>query len=295
MGKYEGWTIISDYDGTLTSGSGSISPEDIGAINYFMENGGQFSVATGRSGVEMAHFLGDAVKTNAPGIYYNGAVIQEPGTGKVLYSRPLPDSYREIVRKCQEEVPGLNICLGGKDTCVFVHRTPFTEEIKREFLEELHIPDMGLSVEEVISILAMDQPWCVELTEQNRDDEYYKILLWGLREDVKKAGQALAGLTSAAGCISISSIATNSEIASKDVSKGAAVRWLSEHGDHGKIFALGDGENDITMFEAADYSAAPAFANVRLRQMADYVCREGEKIVPAAIRHIDGLLARGRS
>lgn len=291
MGRYDGWTIISDYDGTLTSGSGSISRENVDAINAFIENGGQFSVATGRSGVEMAHFLKGTVTPNAPGIYYNGAVIQEPGTGKVLYSRPLPENYREIVRKCLEEIPGLNVCLGGLDTCVFVKEASFTEEIKREFLEELHIPQPDMPAAEVITILALDQPWCIRLTQENRNADYYKILLWGLRQDIAKAEGILADAVEQAACHAISSLATNSEIASKEVNKGAAIRWLREHGGRPGIFVLGDGANDVTMFEAADYAATPAYANETLKQMADYVCREGEAIVPAAIRYIDGLLA----
>ncbi len=48
MGKYSGIFMCSDFDGTLTHG-GKIPQGNIDAIRYFTENGGIFSVVSGRN------------------------------------------------------------------------------------------------------------------------------------------------------------------------------------------------------------------------------------------------------
>ena len=48
MGKFDGILIASDFDGTVAV-DGIVSPENRRAIDYFMENGGMFTLATGRA------------------------------------------------------------------------------------------------------------------------------------------------------------------------------------------------------------------------------------------------------
>ena len=49
MGKFDGVLFFSDYDDTLYNSRRTVSPENHAAIRYFMEEGGRFSVATGRA------------------------------------------------------------------------------------------------------------------------------------------------------------------------------------------------------------------------------------------------------
>ena len=73
--------------------------------------------------------------------------------------------------------------------------------------------------------------------------------------------------------------------------KGFGVRALVEvMGYRGKIVAVGDGENDLAMFEAADVKVAVANAVEELKRAADIVLRgeDGEGVLEL-IRMIDGL------
>ena len=65
MKQFEHTLILTDLDGTLLNGRGEISPEDQAAIRYYMENGGRFTVATGRSLKGREHFF-PALAVNAP-------------------------------------------------------------------------------------------------------------------------------------------------------------------------------------------------------------------------------------
>uniref|UniRef100_UPI001C556D97 HAD family hydrolase n=1 Tax=Klebsiella pneumoniae TaxID=573 RepID=UPI001C556D97 len=49
IGKYDNFLLISDLDGTLINSKQEISKENLEAVKYFIENGGIFSVATGRT------------------------------------------------------------------------------------------------------------------------------------------------------------------------------------------------------------------------------------------------------
>ncbi len=80
MKIFDGILLLSDLDGTLLYDT-KLPPENAEAIRYFQENGGLFSVATGRA----ADFIKKYPFTpNAPIITINGTVIYDCKTGKVI-------------------------------------------------------------------------------------------------------------------------------------------------------------------------------------------------------------------
>ena len=83
MGIFDNTLILSDLDGTLLNSNASVSYENRKAVLYFIENGGYFSVATGRNITGMKHFLND-IKVNAPGVVCNGALIYDFVNDKVI-------------------------------------------------------------------------------------------------------------------------------------------------------------------------------------------------------------------
>ena len=71
MGIFSDVLLTVDYDRTLTAPDSSIPERNLEAIRYFMENGGAFTVNTGRS-VPMTRAFRDIVPVNAPLLLYNG-------------------------------------------------------------------------------------------------------------------------------------------------------------------------------------------------------------------------------
>ena len=65
MKIFEGKMILTDLDGTYLYDDHHISRENREAAAYFMENGGLFTVATGRSKAGMEHFFPE-LSINAP-------------------------------------------------------------------------------------------------------------------------------------------------------------------------------------------------------------------------------------
>ena len=73
MGKFDGMLICSDFDGTLFIGS-QISDKTVEAIKYFQENGGRFTITSGR----YPAFLGThrhRVDANTYLIGLNGTIV----------------------------------------------------------------------------------------------------------------------------------------------------------------------------------------------------------------------------
>ena len=66
MGRFDGVMILTDMDGTLLNSQRQLSRGNQEAARYFMEQGGLFSVATGRAKRAMEYFMPE-LQINAPG------------------------------------------------------------------------------------------------------------------------------------------------------------------------------------------------------------------------------------
>ena len=85
MGKFNGVLIASDYDNTLVYTENALKglepmpdllPENREAIEYFMAQGGVFSVATGRA-LPAFDTVREGLPMNGPTILFNGAAIYD--------------------------------------------------------------------------------------------------------------------------------------------------------------------------------------------------------------------------
>ena len=76
MKPYESYTIISDLDGTIIPHGGCVSEANKRAIAAFIEGGGHFGIATGRTPEAAAGYLTDVAIT-APSIFFNGSMLYD--------------------------------------------------------------------------------------------------------------------------------------------------------------------------------------------------------------------------
>ena len=109
MGKYDGILICSDLDGTLCELGGKISKQNLEAIEYFIENGGRFSLSTGRSPQYAKKLEDSGLYCNAPIIALNGAMIYDIQKEKILYQNPVDyDKISDITEFLKEYGSHLN-------------------------------------------------------------------------------------------------------------------------------------------------------------------------------------------
>ncbi len=102
MGKFDGVLIASDFDNTmaytepcLLSGAPmpTLSAENKAALEYFMAEGGIFSVATGRAlpGFDPVAL---EIPMNGPTVLFNGAAIYDYKKGAYVATAYLPEEVR---------------------------------------------------------------------------------------------------------------------------------------------------------------------------------------------------------
>ena len=89
MGIFSDILLTVDYDRTLTAPDSTIPQRNIEAIQYFIDNGGAFTVNTGRSMPMAKAFLGK-VPVNAPLLLYNGSAAYDPTTDQLSFVHVLP-------------------------------------------------------------------------------------------------------------------------------------------------------------------------------------------------------------
>lgn len=78
-GLFDGVLLASDYDGTLVPDTKIVTPGVKKALQFFEENGGRFTVCTGRCYLGFHSYSRDII--NAPVLLANGGMAYDYETG----------------------------------------------------------------------------------------------------------------------------------------------------------------------------------------------------------------------
>ena len=101
---------IRDFDRTLTAQNSTIPERNLEAIAYFMENGGAFTVNTGRSIPTFRQYL-YTLPHSAPFLLYNGGATWQDG--KLDNIREIPVPLEQVVSEVSGKYPDLNLEVQG--------------------------------------------------------------------------------------------------------------------------------------------------------------------------------------
>ncbi len=256
--------LTVDFDRTLTGPDSAIPERNIKAIRWFMENGGIFTVNTGRSTNTLRNYL-DVIPVNAPFLLYNGSAAYEKGNLKWL--RPIDLDLWETIRKVQKLFPELNLEIQGVMNHYLVDAKPEYEAFY-DAMDWLHQPadpgqDMGPFIKFALfgktpgkTMAHMFTGTPEELAQMDRAEETLRNL-FGDKVEVFRAAPRII------------------DVHAKGVSKLQAARNLQEKLGRKILVCVGDAENDLTMLEGADYAFCPADGVVAERFPNVCPCGEG--------------------
>ena len=101
MGKFDGYLICSDCDGTLTNSQGKLSDENAEAIRYFQQEGGLFTVSTGRFPKHVLNFK-EKFWPNTYQVVGNGTTIYDIDHDRALHQVAL-DPPREVLEFIEQK------------------------------------------------------------------------------------------------------------------------------------------------------------------------------------------------
>ena len=111
MALFSDVLLTADYDRTLTDPDGQVPQRNLEAIRYFMENGGSFTVNTGRSLPQLAE-LRKNVPMNAPFLCYNGSLAID-GEDRILFQSVIDLPMVQTLKEVCAAFPDLNVDLHG--------------------------------------------------------------------------------------------------------------------------------------------------------------------------------------
>jgi hypothetical protein len=241
--------LITDADGTLLNNDREIIEKDKTAIREFTDNGGLFTIATGR-GVSLARVITDELKLKIPAVIFNGAAVYDFNKDVFLWKKLLPDDAYDYMKLLMEKFPTLGIEI-LRDDEVNVVRTNETEE--------WHIA-MGCK-----------NPLRRSFDDVPRDG-WIKTLLVGEPDEIDTAIE-FANKQGFKNIHMVRSAPIFYEILPDNVNKGTGFKKLLElMGLNDKyIVAAGDFMNDIEMIEMADLGVAVMNAEDCVKKAADLV------------------------
>lgn len=262
MGKFDGIIICTDLDGTLLRRDKSISDENKNAIEYFKSEGGYFTFVTGRMPFFVTEIY-EEVNPNAPFGCINGGGLFDHKTQEYIWTCELPKKATELVKCVDENFPNVGIQVNA------FYRTYFCKENETmvRFRKVTGLPNI------VANYMDVTEPVAKMLFGIESEDDMTKII------------KMLNEHPLASEFDFIRSERTLYEILPKGIGKGTSIQKLAEYlnTDINKTIAVGDYNNDISMFRAAKVGIAVANACPDALKAADYVTVSNEENAIAKI------------
>lgn len=249
MGIFDGILLATDYDRTLTDPNSVIPQRNLDAIRYFIDQGGAFTISTGRSVPMTAPWPRD-LPLSAPLILYNGAAAYDRDSGEFLFTHPIAADQAQLVAEIQSLLDGEILELQGYDA----HYTFSEQPAWMAFYNNVGCPagycqpdaDLGKLLK--LSILGpITSPTVSDLF---RPDPAVTTRYDRLEEALRSRLSDVLGIMRPGSCII--------DMQAPGVSKGSAARQLQEHLGRSVLVCVGDERNDIAMLDAADFAYCPS-------------------------------------
>ena len=280
MADFSDILLTVDYDRTLTAPDSTIPERNLEAIRYFIDNGGTFTVNTGRS-VPMTRVFRDVVPVNAPLLLYNGSAAWDPAQGRMEFCHAIDLDLWETVRECEAMFPDMTVEVQGIDAHYRFSENPAWDTFSdlnrcaRGFAQPgddlgpfLKFTFYGAFRDVILSSFFQATP--EEMTRMNQVEQMLK----------DRFGQTCEVFRAAARII---------DVHAKGVSKLRSAQELKERLGKKYLVCVGDGENDVPMLQGADHAFSPADGVVADRfpnvcscadgAVADVIYQEIPKIV----------------
>lgn len=263
QGIFSGVLLASDYDGTLVPETKQVTPGVKKALHFFIENGGRFTVCTGRCYLGFHSYSADII--NAPVLLANGGMAYDYQANKIALCNGIGDEGIEPLRAVARDFPELTIEMYPFEQSYAVNLSPKSEH---------HFTSQSIPFTAVDDPAQAPRPWV-------------KVMIGGASEDVGRVQDYLRE-----NYPEVSFLPTTGgflEVLAKGVNKGTALLQLADQlgVKHEDAYAVGDGYNDVEMLQAAAKAFVPANGDRFAMACADYVVRSNEE---DAVAHVIEIL-----
>lgn len=262
MSIFSGCLFACDIDGTLMS-SGKINPRNIEKIEFFMNEGGYFSLSTGRTVGAVGPVL-DKIKRVSPSVVANGCMIYDYENKKALDELFLPENEYYIAKKVLDMGLNVGIEAHSGEKILTINETQET----RDHQEYEWISGENVSFEE-----ASKYRWNKVVYFFDNEKELALVKAMIAKE------KAVSAFSDTSAVISGRKRKYYEQFPA-GVSKASELDKLKNilKIEKGCYFAMGDYYNDLEMIKNADISAVPEDTPDDIKAYADYIagsCEDG--------------------
>lgn len=259
--------LTVDFDRTLTAPDSTIPKRNIEAIEYFMANGGTFTVNTGRSIPMCVNTVIPAVPVNAPLLLYNGSAAYDVTTGKLTRYAPIEIDSAALISDLQTRFPELYIEIQAIDAHYLVRQSSGWEAYSAHnqcawgYVTAQTIPQPFIKASMYGQFRANTVAGMYEATQED-----LALFSRAISYVEKTYGHKLEIFRACARIV---------DLHAKGVSKLNSARQLQQELGKKILVCAGDAENDITMLDGADYAFCPADGIVADRYETVCKCTDG--------------------
>mgnify|MGYP001816064276 CR=1 FL=1 len=251
--------VVFDLDGTLLNRASEISDYTSETLKLLSKHEIAYTVATGRT-LHGARAILDGHHFPLPQAYKNGVMIWNPDTRRFSSGATLtPAELDNVVRACMTAGVTPFVFTLDEDEESTVYHPPLLTDIERDLIR-------NIGVEEPVRVRALD-----ELSSAATVTHVNAI---GASAAIRSV---LDSVNEEAHLVAYSGIALEGaewrwlDVHHSDASKGGAIELMKSLLGFERVICFGDSDNDLSMFEAADESYAPANANDRIKSVATAV------------------------
>lgn len=262
--------VFSDIDGTFQEMGQPVPEINKEAIKALQAQGDHFVFVTGR-GIDLVEMMMTEEEISCDVIFGNGAGLKLEGQEPIL-ANCLPLTTLESVMAILEQE---NIFYFLHTDQGVVCKNPIDYQDHFSALTEKLIHDLG---EKGAMIAEYKQAYFLKECKHVVDFFAYikahpaiNVLKVELMEASDEKIEHLRSLLQTEPVMAFQSFAQTLEIVDPLATKGAAIRNFMGAFPNASSFGIGDGENDLAMFEAVDVSVAVANASEKIRAVCDRV------------------------
>lgn len=260
---FDGVLLASDFDGTFANTEGRITEGVRRAVRFFMDNGGRFTICTGRTHLGFHAYSPDYI--NAPVILAGGGLIYDFAAQRPVLVNGVGDEALEALQAVAVEFPQLCIDLYAPDCAHSVNTSPFAVE---------HFNSQSIPYRTVADPAESPRPWP-------------KVALGGDPKDITAVQLYLKKNFPHIHFLPNDGVFL--EILKPGVDKGFGLLALADHLgiDHSDAYAVGDGYNDAEMLRAAAIGFVPANGDAVAKSCAGRIVRSNDE---DAVAHVIEIL-----
>lgn len=249
---FSDFLLVSDLDGTMMNRDNDVSEENKAALREFMDLGGRFAICSGRM-IGSSEWLN--VPVNSPSILHNGGSIYDYKKREILWTMPMPEETRDLIRELKEAFPDMawtvytpteHFCLHYNEWSDWLTGIEGYDPVDNNY-------DLDRITDPILKFVVPASPEQIEKAREYMDRKYSQEPNPGIAYNV--------------------SLPTLFEFTGTRSDKGEALKELSRMTGvpMEDIIYMGDNMNDYHALQCAGLAVAPASALEAVREAADYI------------------------